>query len=150
MATTINWQAIENEYVTGQISERALAEKYQVSLSQIKRHSRDDQWVRKRQEFRAKTATEGYQKASEEASEVSALIFRIGKLILQRFLVALKEGGLTLTASDAERWAKILLALEQAGKAAEAPLVKIDVKTMTDAELDAIIARNRAGGEGPP
>jgi len=76
--------------------------------------------VRKRQEFRAKTATEGYQKAHEEASEVSALIFRIGKLILQRFLVALKEGGLNLTASDAERWAKILLALEQAGKAGEA------------------------------
>ena len=58
-------------------------------------------------------------KESEEASDLSALISRIGKLILQRFLV--REGGLTPTASDAERWAKILLELEEASRIRHGP-----------------------------
>ena len=120
MATTINWELLETEYVTGQISLRGLAEKHGVSERQIFERSKEYQWVNKRGNWRSRIAAESQQKAGEEASEVSALIFRIGKLILQRFLVALKEGGLNLTASDAERWAKILLALEQAGKAGEA------------------------------
>jgi len=150
MATTTNWEEIRHAYVTGELSIPEVAQQFGVTTSQAYQHCAAEKWVEERDEYRRETARKAKEKASEEASEVSALIFRIGKLILQRFLVALKEGGLTLTASDAERWAKILLALEQAGKAAEAPLVKIDVKTMTDAELDAIIARNRAGGEGPP
>ena len=120
MPATVNWEEIRRAYVMGELSIPEVAQQFGVTTSQAYQHCAAEKWVEERDEYRRETARKAKEKASEEASEVSALIFRIGKLILQRFLVALKEGGLNLTASDAERWAKILLALEQAGKAGEA------------------------------
>ena len=116
---TLDWKRIENEYVTGQISYQVLADKYRVSKKQVERWGKSAGWVAKRRDFRVKTSAEGLQKAEAEASEASALIFRIGRLILERFLVALESEGIKLTAGDAERWAKVLLELERAGREAQ-------------------------------
>ena len=113
---TLDWERIENEYVTGQVSYRDLADSYQVSKKQVERWGKFEGWVAKRRDFRARTSAEGLQKAEEEAGEASALIFRIGRLILERFLAALEGEGVKLTAADAERWAKVLLELEKAGR----------------------------------
>lgn len=113
---TLDWKRIENEYVTGQVSYRGLADRYQVSKKQIERWGKAEGWVAKRRDFRVRTSAQGLQKAEAEASEASSLIFRIGRLILERFLVALQAEGVKLTAADAERWAKVLLELERAGR----------------------------------
>ena len=113
---TLDWKRIENEYVTGQVSYQDLADRYQVSKKQVERWGKSAGWVAKRHDFRVKTSVQGLQKAEAEASEASALIFRIGRLILERFLAALESEGVKLTASDAEHWAKVLLELERAGR----------------------------------
>ncbi|MBM4466494.1 MAG: hypothetical protein FJ014_13225 [Chloroflexi bacterium] len=113
---TLDWLAIENEYVTGSVSYGDLAIAHGVSKKQVARYGRANDWVAKRQEFRSRTSTEGLQKAEAEASEASALVFRIGRLILERFLVALEEGGIRLTPADAEKWGKLLLEMERAGR----------------------------------
>ena len=113
---TLDWERIENEYVTGQVSYRDLADRYQVSKKQVERQGKAGGWVEKRRVFRGKVAAEGLQKAEAEATEASVLIFRIGRLILERFLAALQAEGVKLTASDAEHWAKVLLELERAGR----------------------------------
>ena len=120
MPATTNWEEIRRAYVTGESSILEVARQFEVTVSQCYRHSADEGWVEAREDFRRReTARKASGKASEEASDLSALISRIGKLILQRFLV--REGGLTPTASDAERWAKILLELEEASRIRHGP-----------------------------
>lgn len=113
---TLDWKRIENQYVTGQCSYQHLADELGVSKKQVERWGKSAGWVAKRRDFRVKTSAQGLQKAEAEATEASALIFRIGRLILERFLVALEAEGVKLTAADAERWAKVLLELERAGR----------------------------------
>jgi len=113
---TLDWNRIENEYVTGQCSYQDLANEHEVSKKQVERHGKAGEWVRKRKEFRGRTSAAGLQKAEAEASEASSLSFQIGRLILERFLAALQDEGVTLTAADAQRWAKVLLELERAGR----------------------------------
>lgn len=146
---TLDWARIENEYVTGQCSYQDLANKYQVSKKQVERWGKSAGWVVKRRDFRAKTSAEGLQKAEAEAGEVSALIFRIGRLILERFLVALQGEGIKLTATDAERWAKVLLELERAGRAVSVGLVLgADLFAEADGELREWDERADAGAKG--
>jgi hypothetical protein len=130
---TLDWEQIENEYVTGQVSYQALAKRYKISTKQVARQGKARGWLEKRRQFRLKTSAEGLQKAEVEASEASALIFRIGRLILERFLAALQDGGVKLTPADAERWAKVLLELERAGKEAQAVGVVFGADVLAEA-----------------
>lgn len=50
----IDWDAIKTEYVTSDISQRKLAEKYKLDLKSIERHCKEEQWVNARKECKAK------------------------------------------------------------------------------------------------
>jgi len=89
-------------------------------------------------------AAEAQQRAQEEAAEATALIFKVGRLILQRFLKAVQEEGLPLSPKDAERWARILLDLEEAGKGRVTVIERADLSQLSDEQLDAIIAGSRS------
>lgn len=45
------WAEIENEYITTNIGQRALAEKYGVSVPALNMHSRSGNWVQRREEY---------------------------------------------------------------------------------------------------
>lgn len=45
------WAEIEKEYITTNIGQRALAEKYGVSLPALNMHSKSGNWVKKREAF---------------------------------------------------------------------------------------------------
>lgn len=45
------WAEIENEYITTNIGQRALAEKYGVSIAALNMHSKAGNWVQKREEY---------------------------------------------------------------------------------------------------
>lgn len=141
---TRDWESIRTEYVVGQLSLRALARKHGISRSQVGWHSRREGWVEQRQSFRGKAAVETQQRAQEEAAEAAALIFKVGRLILQRFLRAVQEEGLKLSPRDAERWARMLLDLEEAGKGRVTVIERLDLSQLSDEDLDAIIAGSRS------
>lgn len=67
------------------------------------------------------------------------MIYRVARLILERFLEAVEEGGLKLSPRDAERWARMLLELEEAGKGQVTVIEHLDLSQLSDGELDAII-----------
>ena len=129
-ATTINWDQLRTEYVTGELSLRDLAKKYGISPRQVYEHSRGEGWVAQRKQFRSKTAAEAQKLAQAEAAEGAALIFKIAKLLLEKFYAALQADGIELSPHHAAQWAHILLALEEAGRAAEAQ--QIIVKWVAD------------------
>jgi len=149
------WKDIASEYITGDLSLRALARQHGLSGRRVMERCRVENWVEQRRAWRDKTSAKIQQKSgekiSEESSEIGALVFRIGKLILQRFLLALRDGGLKLSASDAERWAKILLEMETSS--AEKSLTvrhHLDFSQLSDGELDRIIARVNHGPRDQP
>jgi len=127
------------QYVTGQVSYRELAKAHHVSLRELSRRGRAESWVQQRRDFRKKVAIEGRQRAQEEAAGATALIYRVARLILERFLEAVEEGGLKLSPRDAERWARMLLELEEAGKGQVTVIEHLDLSQLSDGELDAII-----------
>ena len=139
MVTTRDWDQIRTQYVTGQVSYRELAKAHHVSLRELSRRGRAESWVQQRRDFRKKVAIEGRQRAQEEAAGATALIYRVARLILERFLEAVEEGGLKLSPRDAERWARMLLELEEAGKGQVTVIEHLDLSQLSDGELDAII-----------
>lgn len=61
-----DWVKIKAEYVTTQISQRALATKYKISPSQIATRSKKEGWVQLRAEHSSKTVAKLQQKTEEE------------------------------------------------------------------------------------
>jgi len=137
--TTRDWDQIRTQYVTGQVSYRDLAKQHKFSYRQVAEKGRTERWVEQRRDFRKRAAAEGQQLVQEEAAEATALIFKVGRLILERFLKAVQEEGLKLSPRDAERWARILLELEEAGKGRLTVIERVDLSQLSDEDLDAII-----------
>ena len=121
----VDWIKIKQEFVTSSVSLRALAKKYGLTPAAVSRRARQENWLEERERYRKELAERTRQVAVEEQAEISKLIFRIGLTILQRFYEALVAEGIQLTPRDAERWANILLAMEQASKASEAQRIVI-------------------------
>jgi transposase-like protein len=113
------WSTIAQEYITNDLSLRELAQRHGVSVVTLARRAKKEHWDKQRAEYKQRVLEKTKEKVSEEQAEISRLVFQIGRYILERFLEALESGGIKLTPSDAEKWAKILLALDQAGKAGE-------------------------------
>lgn len=80
ISTKIPWLEIENAYVRGFTDEkgahkyptvRELAEQYKVNASSVQRHSKQDQWLLKREQFAHKVREKSTQKMIEEVSDES-------------------------------------------------------------------------------
>ena len=77
-----DWKAIKTEYITTDISQRQLADKYSVPLSSINRRSKKEGWVDDRQHHKHKVLTKTTEKiAIKEASRLSKLMETTGKAI---------------------------------------------------------------------
>lgn len=99
-----NWEEIKTEYITTDISQRALAKKYGVSASQIARHSKAESWVDERERHKSKTLAKTLDKVStKEAGRLARLIDATNNAVevavkafedeqqLNRYLVTRKE-----------------------------------------------------------
>lgn len=72
-----DWLAIKTEYVTGGLSLQALATKYGVAFSTIRKRSASEHWVEHREEHRNNVGTLVEQKAVEKISEAESDIAAI-------------------------------------------------------------------------
>ena len=75
----IDWDKIKTEYVTTDISQRALADKHKVNLRDLCEHSRKEGWVNQRKKHRAKVAEKTERKlankeATRQANQLSGLL----------------------------------------------------------------------------
>lgn len=113
-----DWTAIENEYVTGEISLQKLSEKYEIPLRTIKDRSRKGEWSRKKKEFCAETAQKARQKImKKEAARLEKLKGVAEELadIISRDVEQLKEQhgkSKTLTESDVKMIKELTVALK--------------------------------------
>lgn len=68
MARKVNWEKIKTEYITGDISQRKLAEKYGVPFTTLKYRAAREEWFKARQKHKDRVVTKSTQKA--EAKQV--------------------------------------------------------------------------------
>lgn len=67
--TNIDWTKIKTEYVTTGISQRGLSNKYNLSLSAIAKHAKEEQWTKRRKSYQNKRAAKVERKAIERDAE---------------------------------------------------------------------------------
>lgn len=79
-----DWNDIQAEYVSGGISQRALAEKYKVSFNTLQKRARKEEWNKKRQEVYDKSTEKLLQKTANAVSDNAAIAQRIKQKLLKR------------------------------------------------------------------
>lgn len=81
MAET-NWEIIKTEYITTDISQRKLAAKYNVPMSNLKRRSKAENWVDCRNRYKSKVVTKTLEKsANRESNRLARLMDTTSKAI---------------------------------------------------------------------
>lgn len=111
--STVDWDKIRTAYVTGEMNLRELAKQFGVSQRQVFDHSRREGWPELREQYRSKTAAKSQEKISEIESTARALVAHAARRVLEKFLKALEDNGIELTPRDAEKWARVVLDMEQ-------------------------------------
>ena len=98
--TKIDWMKIKHDYLFKNISLKKLAEKYGVSYSQVFKHSKDEQWVRLKEENRSEIEAKTEQKLQEKEIERKVAknekhieLFDFGIEIVEKILHSYKEKG---------------------------------------------------------
>jgi hypothetical protein len=68
---------LRREYVTGNISYRALAKKYDIPFSTLKGHAIKGGWVEQREQYRTRVDTKSMKKAEEKASDYKSTLYNL-------------------------------------------------------------------------
>lgn len=69
-----DWEKIKTDYITGKMSQRELAEKYEVPLSNLKRRAVKEDWVKRRTQHETKVVTKVEEKrAGRKADKIIKL-----------------------------------------------------------------------------
>ena len=78
----INWEEIKVEYITTNISQRKLADKYDIPLSNITRRSINEKWVEQREQYKSKVTSKTLDKSvNREANRLARLMDTTSKAI---------------------------------------------------------------------
>lgn len=75
----MDWAALETEYITTSVSLRALAEKYKISEFKLKKRSKVEGWVGKRNQYRAKSVQKTIERTSDLTAEANAILYEAAK-----------------------------------------------------------------------
>lgn len=91
----IDWVKIKTEYVTTSISQRELANKYNLSLSGISKRAKAEDWVKKRESYQNRRATKVERKVIErDAEKVWTQMERLAKAtdkLLEKVEIAIEQ-----------------------------------------------------------
>ena len=72
MARKVNWEKIKTEYITGDISQRKLAEKYGVPRGTLQAHANREKWSEQRKKSKARVVKTAVKKAEAKQAKVAA------------------------------------------------------------------------------
>ena len=91
----IDWVKIKTEYVTTGISQRELANKYNLSLSGISKRAKAEDWVKRRQSYQNRRASKVERKVIErDAEKVLTQMERLSKAtdrLLEKVEIAIEQ-----------------------------------------------------------
>lgn len=65
----INWLKIKNEYITTELSQRAICKKYSVSYNTLKDRAKNEKWADLKKDYHSKLAEQTQQKVMEKIVE---------------------------------------------------------------------------------
>lgn len=92
---SISWVEIEHEYVTDisrkPCSLEKLADKYSVSVKSVQQHCQDEEWVRKRLEYRKSIGQKALEKASDKDADRIVRLLQIADMATDKAEQALNE-----------------------------------------------------------
>ena len=86
-----DWTEIETMYITGNMSQKELAESLQISYSTLSKVATENKWSDKRKKFRKKTANKGLERASARISRKLAKLAEGTELLIDAALKALGD-----------------------------------------------------------
>ena len=72
MARKVNWEKIKTEYITGDISQRKLAEKYGVPRGTLQAHANREKWSDLRKKSKANVVKTAVKKAEAKQAKVAS------------------------------------------------------------------------------
>lgn len=80
--TDVNWETVKTEYITTDTSQRKLAAKYDIPLSNITRRSKAEKWVEQRQQYKdTVTAKTLVKTANKDANRLARLMDTTAKAV---------------------------------------------------------------------
>ena len=80
----MSWRKIKAEYIAGGISQRALAEKYDVPMSSLVKHAKKEKWTTKRKDAENKAVEKVAEKKAEIVADNAVLLEKIKTGLLQK------------------------------------------------------------------
>lgn len=121
----VDWEAIKAEYVTTNISQKKLAEKYGVSRNAVQYRCAVERWGEQRREHRDRVMEKTSQRMSDAAAERMALLMGGTDKLLTAVLESLEDG---------EQFHRYLVKVKEDGDSftREEVFRKADTKAMKD------------------
>lgn len=115
MHAKVDYNELEREYVTGDISVRELARRYDMSNGTISAQARKREWESKRASYRDSIARRSYEKTADRFAskqvEVNEEIFGAMRATIYKYVEALKENKIIPSTKDAAIATDIILRL---------------------------------------
>lgn len=84
MRDDLDWNRIRAEYVGGGVSQRQLAEKYDVSMTVLQNRAKNEKWTELRKKALAKSSEKAIQKTANMAANNAVIAQRIKQKLLSR------------------------------------------------------------------
>lgn len=115
MHSKVDYDELEREYVTGDISVRELARRYEMSNGSVSAQARKREWDAKRQSYRDSVARRSYEKTADRFAnqqvEVNDEIFKAMRATIYKYVEALQQNKIIPNTKDASMAAEIILRL---------------------------------------
>jgi hypothetical protein len=151
----MDWAAIKREYITTGISQRALAKKYEVSLTAIRRRSVKEGWVKARIQTSDKATAKIVEKASDLTAEGEKILREAALEMARRLLGLAKnfEPSSNLKAKDitgALRDCREILDIrsEKDLKEQDARIAKLEREAAQENDTKSVTVRIKGAGDG--
>lgn len=159
-----DWLKIKNEYVSGSISYRKLAEKHGVSVNTLTRKAVDGKWTQDREKQHSKITEKIQQKTAElvstkEANRIGRILSAADMLLekleeaatqLDTHIVTNKVKTKTVTYNDGMKPTKEVVVENEIKEVASGPIDRLGLQQVTAALKNIKDAVQAAEGQGNP
>ena len=91
----VNWNKVKNEYITTDISQRKIAEKYNIPRSTLENKARKEKWKDERDKYRVKLEVELRQKTADKIVKIEvdriANVIALSDLLAEKIKIAIEQ-----------------------------------------------------------
>jgi uncharacterized protein YbjQ (UPF0145 family) len=149
MAAKADYRTLEHEYVTTDISIRALAIKASVAFSAVAKKSRELEWPRKRAEYQAKAREmammDAMERLASEATDIRIEAITAMRATVYKYMENLQNDRITVGTKEAvQAVEKLLLMLGEVTERKETHVVSDSLSGRTTEELGELLRVVRA------